>query len=274
MTIIGHQKQWQFLKRTAEAKIFSHAYLFCGPEHLGKKTIAIEFLKLSFNQDPFHHPDFNYIEPIDKEIKISQIRDLNWKLSLKPFSAPFKAAVIDKAYLMNEEAQNCFLKMLEEPKGPTILILISEFKEALLPTIVSRCQAIKFYPVAKNDLENYLLKEKIKTEARQEIIRFSFGCPGRMLDFISCPEKMENLKKLFREFEKLRQSDLASRFQYAKAVSEKADLKETLEAWQFYLMPKLKEYLKFLRQLQNTIFFIQKTNVNQRLTLENLILEL
>ncbi|PIV68380.1 MAG: hypothetical protein COS07_04185, partial [Candidatus Aenigmarchaeota archaeon CG01_land_8_20_14_3_00_37_9] len=159
----------------AESGRISHAYLFCGQEKLGKKTIALEWISSLFGQDlqNAQHPDLIFLEPTDppsvkdskekptgkKEIRISQIRELIWKLSLKPYSAPYKAVIIDQAHLMNQDAQTSLLKTLEEPKGKTFLILITEMPESLFPTIRSRVENIKFYPVKKEEIKNYLKKQ-------------------------------------------------------------------------------------------------------------------
>src|SRR4030042_5617712 len=125
--IIGHKKQWQYLLKSKETGRLSHAYLFCGQEKLGKKKVALEWISLLLGEDVFknNHPDLTLIEPEGKEIQIGQIKQLIWNLSLKPYSAPFKVALIDRAHLMNEEAQASLLKTLEEPKGETILFLVS-----------------------------------------------------------------------------------------------------------------------------------------------------
>ena len=132
--MIGHQKQLLFLKNCLEQGRMPHSFLFSGPASLGKKLAALEmaaWLKCSF-------PDLIMVEPKEGETKISQIRDLIWKLSLKPYSAPLKVAIVDKAETMNQEAQNCFLKTLEEPKDKTLLILIADQQGPLLQTIISR----------------------------------------------------------------------------------------------------------------------------------------
>jgi len=299
--IIGHQKILQFLKKSAELGKISHAYLFYGQAKLGKKTIALEFIKWLFNEDGWlvdgvqkrQHPDFILIEPVKKEIQISQIRDLNWKISLKSSSAPFKAAIIDQAHCMNQEAQSCFLKTLEEPKGKTLLILITEYPERLFPTILSRVQKIKFYPVKKDEIENYLQKNKIRGKVSKEIVRISLGKPGVAIDFATMPPELENQKKVIEDVIKISNSDLAFRFQYVKKISgpaaDTSNLREILNIWLSYFrdiltskvknpnlypnytLSKLKNILKLI---QNTNFLISTTNVNPRLALEILMLEI
>lgn len=290
--IIGHQKQWHFFEEIAKSGRIPHALLFSGQEKLGKKTIAIEFIKLFFGKNIFSHPDFTLIEPINNEIQISQIRDLNWKLSLKPFIAPLKAAIIDRAHLMNQEAQNCFLKTLEEPKGRAVLILITEYPETLFSTILSRCENFKFYPVPGKEIKDFLKNREISEEKIEEIINISQGKPGMAVDFISNEEKLNNQKQIMKDLNRIIDSDLAYRFQYAKDLSEGGNIKETLENWLAYFRSALINSVKFpkgesifpqysflkikniVQQILTINFIINTTNVNKRLALETLMLDL
>jgi len=331
--IIGHKKQWQFLKKSAELGKISHAYLFFGQEKLGKRTLAFEFVKLlncqnsdikkkpcgkcpsceaiqkSFQMDIEQYPDLAIIEPkklVSKktsqkkeEIQISQMRDLIWKLSLHSFSSPFKAAIIDKAHSMNQEAQSCFLKTLEEPKGNTVLILITEYPEMLLSTIRSRVQKIKFNPVEKEEIEKFLKSQGVSDEKTKELASLSFGRPGLVLDFLNDIKKFENKKQKIADLLKIAASNytLSSRFNYAKNInSETTDLKEILETWLSFfrnvLISRLgkdqkkeqkSEYFNnysiakiesVINRIQNIIFLISKTNINQKLALEVLLLDL
>jgi len=261
--MIEHQKQWQFLRKTAELGKTPHALLFYGQSSIGKKTLAVEFVKLlncqneDFAKRPCNtcracrdmtkntHPDLFIISPQEnKEIKISQIRDLQINLSLKSYSAPFKAAIIDKAHLLNQEASAAFLKMLEEPKGKTVFILLSEYPEMLLPTILSRVERLRFLAPA--------LRQKSDEE-----------------------------KKLVDEILKIGKQDLLVRFQYAKKLTEApGDLKEVLDTWLAYFREKLLADIgdvklrKILKTIQSITFLISTTNVNPRLALEMLMLEL
>ena len=189
--LIGHQKQWQFLRRSKELNKLSHAYLFFGQEKLGKKTLALEFVKLLNCQNPHstgqacglcrpckeidrrESPDLLVIEPLEKEIKISQIRDLERFLSFKPYLSSFKTAIIDKAHCLNQEAQSAFLKTLEEPRGETILILVSHLPQVLFPTILSRVQKIRFSPVALVEINDYLKRMKTPEENIKELVSLS-----------------------------------------------------------------------------------------------------
>jgi len=289
--IIGHQKQWQFLKKSVELGKISHAYLFSGEERLGKKRIALEFVKL-INGENFNigHPDLILIEPKGgAPIQIAQIRELIQKLSLKPYSAPFKVAIIDQAHLMTKEAQHSFLKTLEEPKGKTLLILITEAPKRLLATIPSRCEVIKFSPVKEVEIKSYL-RENLSDKDWEEASKFCLGRPGEAVDFISDSQKLENRKKIIKELIKISNSGLAFRFQYAKDLSKNSNLREILDIWLSYFrnillstinnqQSTINKYSFFklkniLSQIQNTNFLLSSTNVNPRLALEILMLEL
>jgi len=312
--IIGHQKQWQYLSKSAETNRLSHAYLFFGQSLLGKKTLAMEFIKLLFCQRAkegkpcqacLHckqiqrgiHPDLFLVKPQGKDIKISQIREISWKLSLRPHSAPFKTVIIDEAHYMNPEAQSCFLKTLEEPRGKAVLILISENPGFIFQTILSRVQKIRFSPVPKSEIENYLRNQGLASKEIQKIISFSFGKPGLVIDFLSNPQKLEERNQRLKELANLINADFGLRFKYVKdIISQNQNLKEILEIWLRYLryilinrlvafpdynlpaqnlsqypMDKIKKIIKVIEKID---FLIANTNINQRLALDQLMLEL
>jgi len=283
--IIGHQKQWRFLKKSLEMDKLSHVYLFCGQEKLGKKTFALEFLKLINSQRSLGngHPDLVLIEPEGSTIQIAQIRELSRRMSLKPHSTTFKTAIIDRAHCLNQEAQNCFLKILEEPKGRTLLILITEMPELLFPTILSRVQKIKFFPVKKNEIKGHLKKQGVKDTEAEEISELSLGKPGLAMDFISDPEILKKQKKTIKELIAISKADLSFRFQYAKDLSADGNIKETLDIWLRYFREalisgisrnqKVCKFKNIIEQIEKTNFLISTTNVNSKLALEALMLE-
>ena len=310
--MIGHQKQWQYLINTARNDSLPHAFLFSGQGQLGKKRVALEFVKFLFCQaqknrpcgnckicqdvEKNQHPDLSLLSPEKKEIQIIQIRDLKWKMSLKPYVAPFKVAIIDDAHNMNQEAQNSLLKTLEEPKGKAVLILITEYPDQLFQTILSRAQEIKFYPVPKKEITDYLSSEGISQDEIRELGDFYLGLPGRAISFLKEPAKGAFFKRAEADLVKMTKSPLALRFQYAKELAENKEvLNEILQHWQVQLRKKLlfklnaetkkEEFLlggkysvaqikNFLESLQNARHLISSTNANQRLILECLLLDL
>ena len=306
MLLFGHQHIWHFLKQSAQSGKISHAYLFSGPEKVGKKTVALEFIKFLNCEDKNiknrpcqecrvcreitrkNYPDLFFISPLKKEIQIDQIKNLNWQLSLQRYESFFKTAIIDEAHLMNKEAQNCLLKTLEEPKGQTIIFLISSFPELILPTIASRTKKIKFSRVGKKETEKFLKGEKLSEEKIKKMISIAWGRPGEIIDFLSDPEKLKEREKRLEELEKLIGSPLNLRFEYAKKITQNPEeLKEILSIWLEYFREKFlslvensedeKLFLKLkkvINLIQDINFLISKTEVNKTLAIENLLMEI
>jgi DNA polymerase-3 subunit delta' len=105
------------------------------------------------------HPDIIRLKPSGPFIKIDQIRTLCRTLAMKPYEAGMRVVIISEAQAMNPAAGNALLKMLEEPPARTILVLTAAHTSDLLPTIVSRCQHIRFNPISKINLESVLVRE-------------------------------------------------------------------------------------------------------------------
>jgi|Deesub1362B_J571_1020462.scaffolds.fasta_scaffold01665_8 DNA polymerase-3 subunit delta' len=302
--ILGYQKQWQFFLKLFKDQKLAHAYLFFGPPKLGKKTLALEFAKFincSFPQNNFpcqqcfscraiqnrSFSDFLMIEPQNQEIQISQIRGLHSFLSLKP-TGKFKIAILDHCCQMNKEAQSAFLKILEEPKGQTLLFLIAQYPNLLLPTILSRVQLIRFQPRSEAEILEFLKTKKIPQKEIQILAYFSQGKYGLLLDFINQPQLLEKEKKIIEDLNFLTRAELQKRFDFAKNLAkDKTEIYQTLESWLYHLRNKLlgkekfpapdyslEKLKKIINLLQNLNLAIFTTNINPRLALEILMLEL
>ena len=278
--VIGHKKQQEFLEKII--KEGSRSLLFTGPESLGKKTVALSFFTSLFQEKPFNHPDFIAINPFEGKIRINQIRELSSRISLKPIKASSFGVIVDQAHLMNREAQNCFLKTLEEPKGSAILILVTEYPDFLLPTIFSRCERLRFYPVRKEEIEKYLNENNIVGEKADNIINISLGRPGKIINFLERPESLENRKIVISDLVRIMQAPLGERFQYVQELLKREDLRDVLIIWLSYLRESLllnnnteslSKLKKILNAIQETIFLISNTNTSLKLALEVLVTE-
>ncbi len=106
------------------------------------------------------HGDIGMIVPLKKNMYVDAVRDLEKEANFRPFEAKARFFIIDDADKMNDSASNALLKTLEEPPATSHLFLISSRPDALLPTIRSRCQIVRFAPIETNEIENYLLKTK------------------------------------------------------------------------------------------------------------------
>jgi len=156
--ILGHARQKEILDRSLASGRLAHAYLFSGPDGVGKRLMALALARaiVCHEQrgcgdcqacrkiDHRNHPDLHVLEPDGNSIKIEQVRSLQKDLNLKPLEAPRKICLIEAADSMTLGAANALLKTLEEPRGDTLLILLSAHPNRLLETIRSRCQALPF----------------------------------------------------------------------------------------------------------------------------------
>ena len=178
--VLGQSQAKHILSQALSKSRLSHAYLFYGPKSIGKKLLAMEFAKalncLSTGVEEACgtcdscrktedriHPDFFFVEPTkstptarEAVLKIDVVRELQKKLSFLPYQGKAKVAIIDQVEKMNPQACNAFLKTLEEPPSSTILILITSNLYQLLPTLISRCQGIKFNPLPPEAIREIL----------------------------------------------------------------------------------------------------------------------
>lgn len=181
--ILGQEQPRLILQKSLKTGSVAHAYLFYGPESTGKKLTAVELAKALNCQtcgpedscgtcpscDKIQrgiHPDFFLLEPVKNTptareaiIKIEAVRELQKKLSYLPYEGKTKVAIINDAEKMNPQAANSFLKTLEEPPSHTVVILIASNPHRLLPTIVSRCQGIRFYSLPISIVKQIMIRQ-------------------------------------------------------------------------------------------------------------------
>jgi DNA polymerase-3 subunit delta' len=190
----GHQAQIEMFRQSIRAGRFSQAYLLLGPEGIGKKLFVKTLAQCLFCEEiPDHeldacglcsscrqmqagsHPDLLFVEcpegksilPIDLIAGSDERRGregLCYDITLRPMAANRRIAIIDDAHRMNAAAQNALLKTLEEPPTYATLFLLAPHAEALLPTIQSRCQAVRFSPLADDDVAELLLEQNVLSD--------------------------------------------------------------------------------------------------------------
>ncbi|MFA6409961.1 MAG: DNA polymerase III subunit delta' [Candidatus Buchananbacteria bacterium] len=261
-SIIGHRQIVSYLQNNLKNSQTAHAYLFCGPSHIGKSTVAKEFLaslvcrNLHQKQSSVPcgqcdcckqinsqiHPDVYWLKreinektgKKKKNISIEQVRELQNKLSLHSFLDTYKIAVIADAQTLSQEAANSLLKTLEEPSPKTIIILLATNSAELPATIISRCQLIKFYPVDPKDIFDHLIDLKVERKKAKTLTALSFGRPGVALNYFLAPEKYEAFEEQIQEFVSLIKSGNIERFKMISEIIESHDadeLKEILAVW-------------------------------------------
>ncbi len=173
----GHRHVKAVLEKQLETGQLAQAYLFLGPEGLGKKLLALELAQKTLEVNQLEtHPDFTFFSNGQSDIAVEEVRRLISELSTKPFFGKRKVVVIDNAQNLNASGSNALLKTLEEPGVSTVIILVADRKP--LPTIVSRCQVFRFNPLSVAELAAFA-KEK-KLAAGKELLDLSFGSPARL----------------------------------------------------------------------------------------------
>ena len=191
----------ELLKKAVEGEKLSGAYLFLGPEGVGKRFVARQLAKtlncdtrkedscdtcLSCRKiDGDTHPDLLWIEPKKgSELSIEAIRELKKKIVLRPWEGRKRLVVIVEAERATEEAQNAFLKILEETPSSSLVLLTSVKSERILPTVLSRCKVIRFGPIPTETIQS-VLKERTRmsSEVASALAKLCHGSLGKALSF-------------------------------------------------------------------------------------------
>lgn len=197
----GHQTVVESFRQALKRGRLAHGYLFVGPVGVGKRLFAGELAKalLCENSAPEAlqacdhcpacvqveagtHPDFFAVgRPEDSlEVPIDSIRELCRTFSLRSARGHGKVAILDDADDLNDAAANCFLKTLEEPPPRSVLILIGVAAERQLPTIVSRCQVVRFAPLPDADVTEFLRQQGVADPVMLDrLVRLGEGSPGQ-----------------------------------------------------------------------------------------------
>lgn len=202
--LIGQKKAISLLQQGLDTGKTAHAYLFVGPEHIGKMTLAKE-LAMALNchgqNPPCHecpackkiesgnHTDVQVIRLTQSDegnadseatkISIEQIKDIQHSASLPPFEGKQRVYIIEGAEQLSIEAANRLLKTLEEPPDKVTFILVTVNEKLLLSTVVSRCQHIEFQPIPADEEAAALVKKTgIAPEKARLLAALSRGCPG------------------------------------------------------------------------------------------------
>lgn len=198
--ILGHATVLDQLWSALRAEEAHHAYLFEGPKGVGKRTVAERYaMAANCERDGERpcgtcrschtiasgaHPDVIRLEPppdrATRIIPVKDVREVIRKSGYHRYGGRRRVVIIDPAEAMQPAAANALLKTLEEPPEGTGFILIASHASALLPTIVSRCQRVRFGPVPMGPLAAWLGDRGHRTVAEQAAA-LSLGCPGRAL---------------------------------------------------------------------------------------------
>ncbi len=207
--LIGNTKIKQSVLNFVKEQRLPHAILIEGDKGTGRHCLA-EFLSLAAVCESENapcgecnacrlgkeknHPDISVTEPQEKKknIAVDQIRALKSETHVKPHMAKRRVFIIDFADTLNESSQNALLKVLEEPPGSVMFILIAESKASLLETIISRCVCLTLSAPEKSLALEYLLENTKKDKAEiEEALDICSNNIGRTLLMLSGKESSE-----------------------------------------------------------------------------------
>lgn len=317
---VGQNDIKEYLIKSIQEKNVSHGYIFEGSKGIGKYQLALTFAQAllckSFYTEPcnscdscikvnsFNHPDLHLLSSTDNKIKRKDIDELIESINRKPYESDKKVYIIKDAETMTPEASNTFLKTLEEPIGNTVIILLTENSSLLLPTIVSRCQIIKFRSIDNDTIIKYLVDNyKVDYNKARLVAYYSEGILSKAKNIITGQDDtLERRTEIIKIFDKVIKSDKNIIYEYEKYFEEfKVEIDEILDIFMIWLrdisfkkhnvdnliinsdyfkllsehsdiinINKINELIIYLQKVSNDV----KNNVNYKLIIDNMLLKI
>jgi len=252
--IFGHDWAVNLLNKHLITNQLHHAYLFSGPDGIGRRTLALRFAQAinCKNKDEqgnpcgecricrqtmgMTQPDLSIIKCLEDKnsIMVEQIREVQHLLSLTPFEAQFRIALLLDFEKATTSAQNALLKTLEEAPNRVILLLTVDAIENVLPTISSRCEIMRLRPMNAQQLSATLESHwKIDTGDARLLAQVSGGRLGEALRYAQEPELLEKRKRYLDDLMTLIGQDRVDRLMYAEKQFRynRNAFREALQIW-------------------------------------------
>src|SRR5689334_21655691 len=279
--LTGNERVKAALRRMLSADRLPGALLFTGEEGIGKKRFALEvaralncrtpkghegcgvcssctrIVKLNYPQrddaDEWtqiiwtDHPDVGLVVAPKRVLRVEQMRQIEKEANFRPFEGKARVFLIDEADKLNDASENALLKVLEEPPCTSHLISITARPAMLLPTILSRCQMIRFAPLTPAEIESHLVTNKLADAKTARVrARASAGSIGRALsgDLVSFTSQRKAMLGVLNALvmtndraQLLRSAEQLNEAQYKDEFEERLDVLETLirDAWMLSL---------------------------------------
>lgn len=250
--LIGHNWAVDMLQEHVAKEKMRHAYLFTGAPGLGRRSLALAFArsltcsappapgafcgvcKNCRQMDAMQHPDLNIIQAEQEGgiLKVEPIRELRKTVLLSPYQADYRIVLLLRFEEANPSAANALLKTLEEAPRQVILLLTASNTEALLPTIVSRCEVLRLHPVPLDDVENFLREKGADAEKARLLAHLSAGRPGYALHLLEDEDALQARETHLNAFQEMLSASRVARFAYAEELAKDKELfRENLLLW-------------------------------------------
>lgn len=317
--IVGHEIQIKALKNSINNKSISHSYLFQGEEGLGKRNIALAFSKTLLCEeekdepcnrcnscikfDGGNHPDFKLLTSEKGIIKSEEVEKVIKAMATTPFQGKRKVFIIEDSHMIRVDIQNKLLKTLEEPPEYMNIIMITSNANKLLPTILSRCQIIKFYPISNSKIIDLLVREyNINEDEAYFISNFSKGSIDKSVELAKSQEFFHRREEGIKILDSLLKGDKIKALTSMDFFNENKDnVEEILDIFLYWLRDLLvykevgessilinKDKIELLREqsfvdlkkINDIIYRIEDTklninrNINYGLSIETMLLNI
>lgn len=335
--IYGHNWAVNLLSQHILRGETHHAYLLTGSDGIGKRSLALRFAQALNCPSPIEtsipcgvcrictqtwamkQADLSVIQTENEQgepeengvIKVEQIRTLQHSLSLSPFEAKYRIALIIKFQQANQNAQNALLKTLEEAPEKSIILLTADSAESLLPTIASRCEILRLRPMPIDQTQKILNTAfNIDSEQARQLAHLTRGQLGKAIQLSSNPAVIEKRQDLIATLIELLSSNYCKRFEFAEditkkpkdRISVKKNLRFALEVWltvwrdiilqtsessvplvnidHQHVIKQMSESVSFstsfqvTKRIQECLTKLDSTNLNLQLQVESLMLDL
>ena len=279
--LIGNDNVKGLLRRMLEAKRLPGAMLFLGEEGVGKKLFALEVARALNCRQPkgvegcgecpackriskfnypqsaesddwkkiiwTDHPDVGMVVAPKRVLQVVQMREIEAAANYRPFEGKARVFIVEDADKFNDSSANALLKILEEPPHTSFIILLTSRPAQLLPTIRSRCQMIRFSPLAAEEIEDYLTQNKLAAGKDASMLaRVARGSIGRALsqDSEKFARQRESMMKVLKalatgddRIQLLRSAEELNEARYKDEFEVRLDILETLirDAWMLAL---------------------------------------
>lgn len=267
-SIVGNNHVKTVLRRLLTENRIPGALLLSGNDGIGKKLFALELAK-AFNctapmdvepcgqcaactrisqvtrppatdRDALrkilwtHHPDVGLLVPPNRVFRVDQMRELEREANFRPYEGKRRVFIIENAEQLNEASSNALLKTLEEPSPTSMVILLTSRPEVLLPTILSRCQTVRFVPLRRAEVQEFLTeKANVPPEEASILAKAASGSLGRALE-VDLAEYLERRKSMLEVLEAaILREDRAALFRASELLSDarrKDSYESTLES--------------------------------------------